>query len=88
MANCEDGKKRKEALHSIPCSLILASSRIHPPTAFFSLPSRPLGLPYMTSVEGGGDGSPKSRQKEQCYVNSAYDKGEGVNKSENFEDVI
>ena len=34
MANCEEGKKRKEALHSIPCSLILASSTIHPPPSF------------------------------------------------------
>ena len=46
------------------------------------------GLPYMTSAVGGGGGSPKSRRKEQNQLICDSDKGEGVNKSENFADVI
>ena len=46
------------------------------------------GLPYMMYTAGGGRGFPKSRQKERCCVNSVRDRGEGVNKSENFADVI
>ena len=41
----------------------------------------------MTSTVGGGRGSPKSRQKEQNQLICDSDKG-GVNKSENFADVI
>ena len=45
------------------------------------------GLPYITSAVGGG--SQKSRQKERGCVHSVRDKeGEGVQKFENFADVI
>ena len=38
----------------------------------------PRGLPYMTSAVVGGEGSPKSRQKERGCANSVCDKG-GLN---------
>ena len=46
------------------------------------------GLPYMTSVVGGGRGFPKSRRKEQNQLICDSDKGGGVKKSKNFVDVM
>ena len=42
----------------------------------------------MTSALQGGRGSQKSRQKERGCVNYVPDKGEGVEKSEKFADVM
>ena len=46
------------------------------------------GLPYMTSVVGGGRGSPKSRQNEQNQMICDSDRGGGEKNSEKFADNI